>query len=284
MEKSKNSNSATPTFIKLYVLVLIPVYLAWFLFDPFRNYIISLILLFLSCAFFLLSLGAKQLTPRLYDLSLIPTILFGFVHLAFAISTFPSFEGITIHNAAVYFLTYSHDAIEAQYEGFQLTKIKWGPMYETSSLPGRYGNMGFTYDELTGNVGIVRDFGGRRNLVYTDNGRDSRNYESGLEYNTHMYYSSSQCIEKTSGKWNPCKTYRYTIYQCNMDNMSCAAIPFQYTGVEWVGYLEYNESNSEIDFIIERYPSDAADQVILVYSYGPTPRCYVEGCETLRTP
>lgn len=225
-----------------------------------------------------------KMKPRSYFRTalLILTALSWLANISYTILSSPTVEDIAYHNRTAYILVANHNFMEQPYTWFTLAKWKWGHVPETKGIyvTGSLGHVNFVYDEETKVVGVVGFFG----LAYTD-GEPPRDYENGPEYKGYKYYSSRECIKLTGGSKYHCETYRYTIYKCNLQNTGCIQIPVEYIGTEWISDLTFNEGTRELGFSVERrgdHPAD--DMVILVYSYGPIPRCYVEGCEILDAP
>jgi hypothetical protein len=113
-------------------------------------------------------------------------------------------------------------------------------------------------------------------LLYSD-GEYPQRYEScsGAKAGGYIYYLSENC-SKMSGY--SCNTYTYTLYQCQLANILCIQIPFEYKiNHEVYLYLESNETSNEISIY-----NDYDDNKTLIYSYGAHPSCHIEGCKILK--
>ncbi len=144
-----------------------------------------------------------------------------------------------------------------------------------------------THCEQLGEVGIHSDghfisdvsknelnvVNGENDLIYTY-GEHSRSYEdySKTKLGNHLYYVSDEC----NGNNNSCVTLIFSLYECNLNNISCNQLPFQYIGEDGYSNLQVDDSAKEINFYLEPYPYN--DPGILIYTYGPHPRCYINGC------
>lgn len=103
--------------------------------------------------------------------------------------------------------------------------------------------------------------GGRR-LVFTY-GDQPRSYEDVLKLPGYDYYVVYLDNEDT-----------YTLYRCETDSMNCLNLPFHYAVDEWkYARLEMDEQSGDIQFIIRDKLQDK-----LIYTYGESPKCYVENC------
>jgi hypothetical protein len=123
---------------------------------------------------------------------------------------------------------------------------------------------------------------GENNLIYTY-GEHSRSYEdySKTRLGNHLYYVSEDCNTWANDYHDSCGTYIYSIYDCGLNIISCNRLPFQYIeGAQYIegdGYpsLQVDSTAKEINFYIE---FGSSIQNTLIYTYGPHPRCYVNGC------
>ena len=96
--------------------------------------------------------------------------------------------------------------------------------------------------------------------------------------NDHLYILGWSCVY-----WNPvgyCDgDVAYVLYECNMEYMSCAPLPIQYTDFANNYSLDL-ESDAEATEIT-LFEFDDYDNPTPIFTYGEHPRCYVEGCEIL---
>jgi len=65
-------------------------------------------------------------------------------------------------------------------------------------------------------------------------------------------------------------TFSFMLYGCEKDSTTCSRLPFRYDtqGLPY-GDLEVDEENGEVSVLIR-------DE--LIYTYGNSPKCHVEGC------
>jgi len=108
-------------------------------------------------------------------------------------------------------------------------------------------------------------------LVYTY-GTKPRYYDYPVQRNDRLYYLAH---------------YRYTIYkpvsttfvlyECELDNTSCKKLPIQYQGFGSFRDTTVDETTGEISVFID----DQIGRDTLIFTWGETPRCYVQGCEIL---
>ena len=148
-----------------------------------------------------------------------------------------------------------------------------------------------THCEQLGEVGIHSDdhfipdvsnndlnvVNGENDLIYTY-GEHSRSYEgySKTKLGNHLYYVSDECNTWGNSYHDVCETSIYFLYECNLNNTGCSQMPFQYIGNAFYIEMKPNELTNEINiyFDIGTYPGTTT----LIYTYGPHPRCYVNGC------
>jgi hypothetical protein len=118
-------------------------------------------------------------------------------------------------------------------------------------------------------------------LTFTD-GDHPRSYTgAGGQLGDHIYYLSDECNNFNNEKgYYDCESYTYTLYECDLNNKSCNSLPVQYTHNDNRNYLwlEPDETTNEINIYEEDFETD---DVVLIFTYGEHPRCYVEGCEIL---
>lgn len=241
-----------------------------------NNFYLGLILLTFYMVFSLSFLMIKSRSCLTRSISIF-TAIFWLTNLAYMIISSPKIEDVAYHDGTAYLLTHHQHVLEPQFEGFSLTKWNWGTFPHVVGIPGRWGREAIIYDEKMRLVGVTRF----SMLVYTDGG-DPRTYDNVLEHDGYIYYSSSKCIDKNDldDGYYTCEIDQYSIFRCNLDNTSCILIPFQYTGYTLGSELIFNQETQEINFYITQV--DRSE--ILVYSYGPQPCCYIDGCEILEQP
>jgi hypothetical protein len=135
------------------------------------------------------------------------------------------------------------------------------------------------YDSKSNLVSVVVYSDDEEWLIYTDN-KPPRYYEhSVIDFENHRYYLSRKRMGLRNNVYGqPYPYYRYTIYQCELNNTNCVVFPFQYEGFEYDSWISLNEASQEIEF----YTPSVDPEDTLVYSFGDHPRCHVEGCEILQ--
>jgi len=68
----------------------------------------------------------------------------------------------------------------------------------------------------------------------------------------------------------PGTPFRYMLYRCDKKSTDCSRLPFRYDGDGLpTGWLELDEQSGEINIVIAK---------VLIYTYGSSPKCHVEGC------
>lgn len=282
MEKVKNGLGwVIRSFFIICIPVFLVIYVRWFQLTPLGGSYQSLGaagvtggLIFL----FLFSGSVVFLVRHRKRAFLFSAVLF-FVLNIYIITNFPVLLDSAKLNGVTYYLTYT-DSGDPSFITTELTI--WKGWFKHEMLQSsKYAGV-FNYDYDLGLVGVVADFEDYEILLYSlRDGELLRSYHQRTEYDNHLFYISRECINPTGDKWNPCEKWKNTIYQCSMENISCVSLPFQYTSPERIVHLELNEISGEINFLINGDTSGPIDEFILVYSYGPNPRCYVEGCEIL---
>lgn len=110
---------------------------------------------------------------------------------------------------------------------------------------------------------FLQDEGGTR-LDYTY-GNQPRSYIDKLEFEGHDYYLAYYHDYALDNS-----TYSYMLYRCPKGDLTCERLPFQYEtrGLPY-SYLEFDNSSHNINIWIDNE---------LIYEYGLSPRCYVQGC------
>lgn len=285
MEKGKSILRWTlQIFFILFIWIFVLAYFAWFWVAPDSNFYLGLPLL----VFYILLALLYQITKARLWIKLILLIPVTFVWIAnpfYMVKAFPMFNTMAFYNKTLYVVTSQSDFFEPQYAWVQLRSWKWGLIPKMENLGHAWGILRFVYDKETKVVRLLRNAGGGEILVFTDDGKHTRRYEFEIEHQNHDYYLSKVCLVWGKSSYGySCESYEWMFYQCDTNNISCVALPFKYTGWEWDGELEINDSTGEVDFIIWQYSDTAETVTVLVYSYGTISRCYVDGCEILNQP
>jgi hypothetical protein len=115
------------------------------------------------------------------------------------------------------------------------------------------------------NVFIERSIGLNLDFTY---GEQPRSYMDKLQLSDYDYYLA---YFHDYDAWN--SPYEYMLYKCEKDTVNCSRLPFYYVSDRdnfyGYGYLEFDEHNNEIKVLILNE---------LIYTYGNSPTCYVDGC------
>jgi hypothetical protein len=115
------------------------------------------------------------------------------------------------------------------------------------------------------NVFIERSIGLNLDFTY---GEQPRSYMDKLQLSDYDYYLA---YFHDYDAWN--SPYEYMLYKCEKDTVNCSRLPFYYVSDRdnfyGYGYLEFDEHNNEIKVLILNE---------LIYTYGNSPNCYVDGC------
>jgi hypothetical protein len=74
--------------------------------------------------------------------------------------------------------------------------------------------------------------------------------------------------------------HTYMLFKCQTSFRSCQQLPFQYTDTS--GSFELKSGSNTNELKVYKWKNSPSD-VVLVYSYGAKPKCYVEKC-TIPTP
>lgn len=283
------------TTLKLFyysIMVFLIAFIFWQILTPaqdlYDNFSLGLILFFLFCLFTFLA-WKTQSHSIFRSLFFWPASLFWLILFMFMLNSYPSIEDITYQNKTVYILTYNKDFLEPQYHDFQVAKWTWNALPKVSGLSDGDGDLHFVYDEERKTMMVVSTFPRGKNLVFIDNGISHQDFEGYTEtkFENRLYFVSMNCNWKEDS--HSCDPYTYSIAKCNLELTSCETLPFQYKNSYAIPYLEIDEENSELNFILE-FTEWSSNQVeptytqVKIYTYGAHPRCYVEGCTILNTP
>lgn len=269
-------------FLPVSTAVFIIIYLRWFQLtplmfynDPDLAYIVGLILLGLYAIFAILTKLSRKYQV-LQALLFIPSVILFIGSIVHIVSFFPSVEFATKCNGKNYYITWMHPFGDYQW-AFDNVTI-WDGFFKYDSFFFGYSGGGHEIicDEEKKEANIIRLFNDV--LVYTD-GESPRRYEgyTGTQLGDHLYFLSEQCND-----WIPstCGSMTYTLYQCSLSFESCDPLPVQYTQYDSSDSLEL--SSDEITDEVKLHEDDfGTDAVVLIFTYGDHPRCYVEGCEVL---
>lgn len=132
-------------------------------------------------------------------------------------------------------------------------------------------------------------------LYYTD-GENPRQYVeyAGAKLRGHRYFVSRKvsfpgdCVTEISN----CAIETYALYECKLDYTSCNPLPIRYTtdiGADTLD-LKADKTTNEISLFRHRSRFRYECQYqkclggvykALIFTYGESPRCYVEGCSIL---
>jgi len=297
-ELQRISREIIPEWVRKYFLLIsaigfIIVYLFWLKIFPFIYFDssafdklpISNLLMGLRAlknyVIFGMLFSLSQNRKLLRILFLIPTIFYFGLNFSVATSCFPTMVDTAKFDGVTYYLTYNHQCILDEQHGENYLVVLDGEQrYELFTLSDQSGDK-IVYDGQTKTIGVVQVFpDGEERLVFAldENPRDYEWYE---QFNNHLFYSSRECVSwKNKYYGNICDVDKYKIYQCEMDNTSCAPLPMQYLGkeVDW-SRIEVNETTKKLEFYVVR-----DSRHTLVLSYDDHPHCHVEGCQILSQP
>ena len=267
-------------FLYLTITFFVLLYIWWFRLNPIvfapgelasDPLIFGLALLFI----YIFIIGLMKFSQKrsfVRALSYVIAVLFFAVNTLFVYVYFPRLEASTHFGKTTYFITSNFPFLECC--GYhQFTKWEGIFQYESNFYGYNMPQVKFIYDKKTEEVSLVDVSEGFEKL-YETFGKSHRSYEGYAKLETHLYYSSAKCNRNKEGV---CETWTYVLYQCEMDNTSCTLLPIEYTtGSDgWVN-LQANEATEEIDFYFESHYS--TDDETLIYTYGQSPRCFVDGC------
>jgi hypothetical protein len=244
--------------------------------DPDEAYVFGLILLGLFC-FFATNLTKPSDDPAVIKVMLfILSTIFLLGNMAHAIAFFPTLSSSARCAGRTYYISWMHPLTDYQWTFYNLTIWKPFLTYESHFFGYSGGPYEIVCDEERWEANIIRTF--NNVLAYTD-GENPRHYDeyNGARLKNHQYFLTRQCND-----WIPstCGSMTYTLYQCDLSFKSCDPLPIQYTQYDSSDFLEL--SSDEITDEVQLHEDDfATDAVVLIFTYGEHPRCYVEGCEIL---
>ncbi len=215
--------------------------------------------------------GRNGIVRRLLFIALLP--LLGVNLLYFSIS-YPITQAWVLFRGYRYYIISELDYPTNELSVFYKCRFLCSNLMETDDISG-YGT--FAVDQAKGEVNLLDNFGG---LIYTD-GKNPRIYIPGaVQFQRHIYQLSVKCpVPSDDLNYNPryyydCATQIITIYKCRLDYTGCDSLPMEYTSTEDPSKdtLEPNAKTDEIRFY------DGSNPPLLIYTYGPHQRCYVDGC------
>jgi len=271
------------SFFYITIAVLIFLYTWWFrlnpiVFGPGEQAAAPLIFGLILISVYGFSVGVVKL---LYNNCSIKALFFAIAifflvtNAVFLFYYFPRLQASARFGETTYYITSNHPFLECC-GYFQFTKWESVFHYESNFYIYNMPPVQFIYDKKTDEVSLVDVSDGFERL-YETFGKSHRSYEGYAKLVNHLYYSSAKCNRDGYGD---CATWTYILYQCNLDNTSCSVLPIEYT-TERNGWssLQANESTKEINFYFESYfPPDE----ILIYTYGQSPQCFIDGCSIVR--
>lgn len=117
-----------------------------------------------------------------------------------------------------------------------------------------------TSNEVNVFLDTIPSDGFRLDFTY---GSQPRSYMDEIEWADYDYYLAYFYDKSQS-------MFKYMLYKCNKDTVECSRLPFRYDTQDFqYGNLELDETTNEIKILIGKK---------LIYTYGNSPRCYVDGC------
>lgn len=266
-------------FFYITIAAFICLYFWWFRLNPIVSgpgeqaappLIFGLVLLLI----YIFSVGMLKLLQRhlfIKALFVAIAIFFLVINAVLTYFYFPRVRASARFGNATYYITSNLPFLECC-GYFQFTKWDGIFHYESNFYTYRLPKVKFIYDKKTDEVSLV-DISDGFERLYETFGESHRSYEGYASLENHLYYSSAKCDRNEDGV---CETWTYILYQCELDNTSCGVLPIKYTtGDDGCVNLQANRSTKEIDFYFEScYSDDSA----LIYTYGQSSRCYVDGC------
>ena len=209
----------------------------------------------------------------------VANVLFLWVNVSYLIVHMPSIEASARCNGKTYFITYGAPVLDEQWTYRQLT-IWRGPFRYQSRFfgyaPG-HGSSRFVCDAAHGETHIVSNLSD--GLRYTD-GPNPRTYELGewAALHGHYYFLSWQLAEPRATCSDPCSGREevYTLYECTEHYTGCHSLSISYTTRNADGFaVRAKLETDQVDVYQLSYtPYDET----LIFTYGPEPRCFAEGC------
>jgi len=268
-------------FLLIVFAAFIAIYLRWYQLQPLRfdmyddgAYLVGLVL-FGSSALSAILWGLARKYGLLRAFLLVLTVLCLLVSSFHVLLFFPVTLLAGNCNGNRYYMTAGHPFSDLQWTVHRIAVWRNMFNYESVYISRLGGAERIVCDVKREEAHIVEDVGAvglvRERLVYTD-GADSRQYDDGARLADHQYgLGYDYNIDRDS--------YTYNLYRCNLDFTDCQRLPFAYTG-EYGGsggYLRTNEEDTELDVYFDAYHGTQWEPV-RVFTFGETPKCYVDGC------
>ena len=268
----------TKRLFPISIVIFVLIYMWWFRLTPWDpqeyccsngNYQfgLTLLVLFIGSGIFWLLTKNRNYLGMFFRIT---TIFFLILNSWYITLFVPRIIDAAKYNGIVYYLVSYYTGPDQPSTLYQLTK--WYGMfnYEIRDMDRWVWKGRIFYDQKTNLVNIITL---KNHLSYTDS-IPPRYYEhDSRQLGDHLYYVSQHCEYCNTGP------YTITMYECELDNTACAMLPFQYIGEGEFWFLDINEGTKEIEF----YILPPSGGYVLAYSYGENPRCYVEGCEILKS-
>ncbi len=277
---------AIRNFFFIAIAILILFYLRWFrltpfvfLDDPTFAFIGGIVLLII---FFVISKAlssSKRVFPKtvLYFLGLV----FLAINIAYLNVHIPRIGTSLKCNRVTYYLTYGAPLTDEQWTYVQLSK--WWGLFNYEShfwgyAPGSGAN-DIICDAEKKETHFVRTYTDPGTLTFIDgeNPQDFYEYASARLKNNLYFLSEDWSIENCNNEqYGTCYIPVYTLYKCKLDYTDCNPLPITYTSGD-VDFLELraDETTNEVS-LVEQYIG--SDEETLVFSYGESSRCYIDGC------
>ncbi|SRR6266498_513595 len=216
-------------------------------------------------------LKLSQHRPFLKSVSFVMAFLFLVVNVLFVNAYLPRIKASAHFGNNTYYITSNLPFFECC-GYYQFTKWQSMFQYESNFYIYTMPPVRFIYDKTTDEVSLV-DVSGDFETLYETFGKSNRSYEGYAKLGNHLYYASAKCDRIEKGF---CEAWIYVLYQCDLDNTSCKMLPIEYTTtLDGWGDLQARESTKEIDFYFD---AGIWSDAILIYTYGDSPRCFVDGC------
>lgn len=239
--------------------------------EIFGNFVFGLIILSICV---LLTIGVIALykfqTLRLWiSLSLLFLLV---VSIAYLTTFYPAKLDVAEIGIDNYYTFESYDWDSHSLFSFYRCK-KW--QFECHRLYSSYGITApkLVIDEKNNKVNLVNNF----QLLVT--GGENAQYFTGFpgQLGNKLYILSWDWVEGSDCGGYSCRKYIYTLNACNIDFTDCNSLPIQYTETYEIDpFWVVDENNHEISLYDEENKGD------IIFTYGESSRCYVDGCKILK--
>lgn len=194
-------------------------------------------------------------------------------------SFIPELEQVASYNGNLYFLTYHREFLGNGVSFPLLTK--WdGKLHHTiNGLGETCCTLRLTSDPRSHEVRVIEIIETYQRLAYTDSD-PPRDYERDTQIGNYRYYPSWDCTSVNPTYDYICQIYTYTVYRCNLENIDCVQLPFQYSG-DYAFDIEMSQGDLTHEISIYFWIGDYPGVETLIFTYGNNSQCHVSGCQLL---